>query len=579
MNYSQEQSSDVRRSVEAIKVSPGFANSPQLQNFLSFIVEKTIAGETSDIKGYTIGVDALGRHPDFDPTTDPSVRVMAGRLRQALVNYYRDTEDQPAVTISLEKGSYVPVFTFETCPAIEPTPDPAGRKRAENKKGNLWTYGAGVALVVMATVLLATNARYGFFQQNSSYSGSVNLPAPNTISIEQTRIPSLTIDIETDEAGIPDWISPEELKLRALIAFSRFREYRVYDVTAETDKTSGNYFEADYALRIFFTRSDNGDDLEAFVKLDQPTTGKIVWSGDFVFPQPVGNQEEVNRDVIERTVTELMSPYGILYRDIADIQTNGNRLRCMTRIYSYFMRESLQAFSDGLQCAQKLVDSGVASSSIHAFLSFMYVEAYRRDYRTGKDNPLRVAEQLADQAIQLDPANARAFQARFAVEKSKGSLNPDKVNTAVEDAVSLNPVDRDIAGDVAAYFIASNELELAEPYLSRALSLTPVPPAWLNFYNYLFADLSGNYPEADAIAEKLDARQSSLVAFAALLAADRRHNEDQKEAITAIILEMEPALLTDTASALQRRGFDNDLADSLAKRVTDMNLNTGKTTS
>lgn len=573
MKFTDEQAILVRDTVELIKLSPGFANSPQLQNFLSFIVEKTLADKAAEIKGYTIGVDALGRSEDFDPSTDPSVRVMAGRLRQALVNYFRESVSSQPVTINLEKGSYVPVITFQKQSDIETDGEQPvgltkhGDENLQRKSG--WRLTATVALLitVCAAVIFLTDLGFDRFRKKQSYTGSVILPKPAGISTDHTRLPTITIQTDFNQGKIPDWISSEELKLRVFIAFSRFREYRIYNVTDENEKTNTEYFTADYALSILFTKSDNRNDLEAFLKLEQPLTGKIVWSADFVFPKPVGSQEQSNRELIEQTVTELMSPYGVIYRDIAGAQTAESRFQCKATIYSYFMNESRQAFADGFECAHNLTASGKASSSMHALLAFMYVEAFRRDYRTERPDPLKAAEEHADRAIQLDPANARAYQARFAVEKTKGTSDRNNLIATAKKAIALNPIDRDILGDIAAFFIATDEPEVAEPYLEKAVSLTPAPPGWLNFYNYLFADLTGNFTSADNIADKLDPEQSSLVALAVLLAAERRGHRKQMQDTALILGKLEPALLNETEVTLKRRGFASDLAKKLADRV------------
>ncbi|MEM9332897.1 MAG: hypothetical protein AAGA53_16370 [Pseudomonadota bacterium] len=582
MRYSDEKTAKVQEILAELKSSSGFANSPQLQNFLTFVVEKTLADETADIKGYTIGVDALGRPEDFDPTTDPSVRVMAGRLRQALDNYFRDLDTQPPVVITLEKGSYIPQFTFAPTGGSTLAPpssenDAMGKSVPPQSNANRTLYAALFLAIafVSAGLLYAFNPNLFSLRPSTSYTGSVSLPTPDNIPHSITSLPSVTINIEYGPTGIPDWISESELSIRAIIAFSRFREYRIYDVSNRQSKSDSDYFEQDYALSIFFTKKDNGNVLEAYLKLTQPLTGKIVWSDDFLFAQPAGEQELANRHIIAKTVTELMSPYGVIYRDIASPERNLKKLICIRQIYSYFMRESLQAFSNGLKCAQRAVDAGTASSSMHALLAFLYAEAYRRNYSTAKEDPLKYAETLADLAVRLDPQNARAFQARFAVEKISGKLDKNRVIAAADNAIELNPLDRDIAGDVAAFFIASDELELAEAYLMRALILTPVPPAWLNFYHYLFTDLAGDFDQADLIADKLDPQQSSLVAFAKLLSSDRRGLVEEKEKLVAIILKMEPDLLNQTAKAFKRRGFKTELADQLAERIAKMNLQSG----
>ena len=44
---------DVRLHLGKILDSPQFVNSANLRNFLKFIVDKTLAGEADEIKGYT----------------------------------------------------------------------------------------------------------------------------------------------------------------------------------------------------------------------------------------------------------------------------------------------------------------------------------------------------------------------------------------------------------------------------------------------------------------------------------------------------------------------------------------------
>ena len=75
-------------------------------SFLRFVVETTLAGRGDRLKGYTIGVEALGRREDFDPQIDPIVRVEAGRLRAALARYYAGPGRNEPVVIELPRGAY-----------------------------------------------------------------------------------------------------------------------------------------------------------------------------------------------------------------------------------------------------------------------------------------------------------------------------------------------------------------------------------------------------------------------------------------------------------------------------------------
>jgi len=91
--------------------SPEFRSAPQLRAFLEFVVRAALDNKLEKIKGYTIAVEALGRPEDFNPVTDPIVRVEAARLRRRLVKYYTGSGLSDPVRISIPKGSYAPSFS------------------------------------------------------------------------------------------------------------------------------------------------------------------------------------------------------------------------------------------------------------------------------------------------------------------------------------------------------------------------------------------------------------------------------------------------------------------------------------
>ena len=90
--------------------APMFRDSPQLATFLRFIVEASLDGDRDRVKGYTIGVEALGRPESFDPQIDPTVRVEATRLRRTLERYYAGPGSADPIVFGLSRGSYVPTI-------------------------------------------------------------------------------------------------------------------------------------------------------------------------------------------------------------------------------------------------------------------------------------------------------------------------------------------------------------------------------------------------------------------------------------------------------------------------------------
>lgn len=99
-----------RAELEQVLSSRKFARTNHLGRFLAFVCDKHFEGNASEIKEYSIGVEALGRPPDFDPQVDCIVRVTAHNLRRQLEHYYATEGSSHPVHICLPAGHYVPQF-------------------------------------------------------------------------------------------------------------------------------------------------------------------------------------------------------------------------------------------------------------------------------------------------------------------------------------------------------------------------------------------------------------------------------------------------------------------------------------
>jgi hypothetical protein len=108
-----------------------FDRSPGLAQVLTYICSKYFAGETEEIKEYNIGVDALGRSPDFDQKRDSIVRVQVHRLRERLADYYKGDGAGHHTQIEIPQGQYIPSFvTRDDAAAVEES-RPSNREMAE----------------------------------------------------------------------------------------------------------------------------------------------------------------------------------------------------------------------------------------------------------------------------------------------------------------------------------------------------------------------------------------------------------------------------------------------------------------
>src|SRR3954469_1744986 len=97
---------EIRTALDRVLQSETFRASSSLRRLLAFLGDKLLAGEADQLKEYSIGIDCLGKSPDYDPRQDPGVRIQTGRLREKLAAYYRDEGKRDPVFIDLPKGHF-----------------------------------------------------------------------------------------------------------------------------------------------------------------------------------------------------------------------------------------------------------------------------------------------------------------------------------------------------------------------------------------------------------------------------------------------------------------------------------------
>jgi hypothetical protein len=116
----------VREALNRVLSSHEFRTSKRSQEFLRYIVEQTLNGQSEFLKERTIGIEVFGRSTDYDPSEDATVRVKASEVRKRLGLYYAEQGSHDRLRIELPLGTYVPEFRLaEIAPdASKPLPTP-----------------------------------------------------------------------------------------------------------------------------------------------------------------------------------------------------------------------------------------------------------------------------------------------------------------------------------------------------------------------------------------------------------------------------------------------------------------------
>ena len=148
-----------RAELQAVLQSNLFTRSPALTHLLSYLCEKTFAGESAQIKEYSVGLEVFDRRDSFDQDTDSIVRVQANRLRKRLSEYYSSEGAAHSVHITIPVGQYIPVF--KTMPgAGAATGSATEQARALDSsrpwrpsRQQLWLLATAMMVVVVALAL------------------------------------------------------------------------------------------------------------------------------------------------------------------------------------------------------------------------------------------------------------------------------------------------------------------------------------------------------------------------------------------------------------------------------------------
>jgi TolB-like protein len=112
----------VIRHVDRALSSPLFRKAERQSRFLRFVVDTALQSPAAAIKEFEIGMAVYDRRSDYDPRTDPIVRVEAARLRARLREYY-DTTPPDVLRIDIPKGHYVPEFISVKAGSAQLAPD------------------------------------------------------------------------------------------------------------------------------------------------------------------------------------------------------------------------------------------------------------------------------------------------------------------------------------------------------------------------------------------------------------------------------------------------------------------------
>lgn len=537
---------DCHAAVARVLASPAFQSSPKLAAFLRFVVDAALSGRSDRIKGYTIGTEALGRGKDFDPQSDPIVRVEAGRLRRTLDVYYAGPGADDPIMIALPVGSYVPTFTIrDVAPSPPPAesitpPQPGASPRAAWLRTRPATLASVVTAIAAIAVFGAIHVVIVHPAHDMSVTGSTDRSAATTridsaphrtavttlgeVPIRPPRptgfgLPAVYIRPFT-VVGVPPMPSGDLVLLHdSLIdAFTRFDEIEVRSEPAPAAGAADRAQRSQYELATTAEYASDGAVRLNFrlVDLHERT---VVWSRGF-------DQSPIVRDdVVREIATTLAQPYGAIYAlERAKRATAGSldpRYACLIDSF-----EAWRSYDAGKEDAVR----ACLAQATHADPNFAggfaaLATLYFREYAFGfagapSDSPaLDRSLAAAQRAVELKPESARAHQVLMDVHFFRGELA--QAREQGDKAIALNPYDMYIVGDFGMHLIFLGDSAKGVALVERFLDNRQARSSRGDFALFLAAYLDGNDKVASFHAGQITNSRFPLGLLARALAAER----------------------------------------------------------
>jgi hypothetical protein len=580
----------VRTALEHALESDAFRSAPQLSAFLSFVVERSLEGRSSELKGYTIAVEAFGRPADFDPQADPIVRVEAGRLRKALSQYYQGDGAGEAIRISMPVGGYAPVFEQLSQPArdavqgkapaqghdpardsepeVESAPfsgtapvRPPARPAAPQRARLGARHWLGVFCLALVLLPLAT-----WHRDMPAEQAPIRDPATQQtrLSEQATRLSGTTVPTHLPMIAVSisktgdDPVLDEVLRAftRLLVdAVARFDDL----VTVKAPEGGGDPLDGvDYVFEMNATRQ--GGATEGLGRLRSTKDRRIVWTTSAIRTLTKGAEDPELSEIARRLAIRLAEPFGIIHADYRQ-SSPPSPMRCIFLALNFRRTMKAEDHLAARTCLDGVIEKDPAFPPAWSHLALLTLEEHISGFNPLPGSPLDRALSAALTAVRLAPSSARAQQAMMDVYFARGAL--EDAFKAGQEALSRNPYDPDIMADLGAHYVQVDRPAEGLPLLQRAVELSSGRPSWYDFYAFLAAHLMGNDKLAETHAAILVADENPLSLIGRSLQFVRKGDEQGAATTLRRLAQMAPAFALDPRQYLSRKGFGAAVADRI----------------
>ncbi|WP_336514750.1 hypothetical protein [Pollutibacter soli] len=452
--------SRVTEALNQILGSEIFQNSKALSQFLKFVVEETLAGRGRELKEYIIGLKVLFKKADFNPQTDPVVRIHAGRLRRALNEYYSNQGKNDQIVITIPKGTYVPEFS-EKAPSEKNIP-------ASSQPESLFSNRTTVAVFPFRNI--STDPAAAFFQD-----------------------------------GLADQLSSELAGYSELSVVSYYSSRSISERTTDI-KEAGRLLDAKYMLTG--TVQGNAETIRVRVQLILSETREQLWAESFEKKSTITDLFEIQDDIVRHVVSRIAGHFGAIVRNTSKIPPAKNieDLKIYDAIFWYyhFVNDvSEEIFRKSLAAMQHSVRIAPEYALGWAVLGEIHIGGYFMGYRIeGTPDMIEEAYRCGKRSIKIDPFCQHAYQTLALASLFK--KNRAETLKTINDWKKIPHQSAGIMGGIGFCLICCGEYDEGMKLIDDSVHLNPYYQWWINGGAAFYFFKKEQYDDAIYWAEKMN---------------------------------------------------------------------------
>jgi adenylate cyclase len=382
------------------------------------------------------------------------VRILAGRLRRALAQYYQERGKNDAVLIEVPRGAYVPGFR-----SVSPEVG-VGVVISGVRQEPILALPSGPSVAVMPLVNLTGDRKQEFFADGLAEEITNELARYQDLRVVgfQSTLRYKNVEHDAPEMG-------RDLNIRFFLEGSIRKEARL---------------------------------IKIMVRLVDTASGLQVWGDQYQRQLKPDKLIALQEEIAQKIAAKIGSEYGIIPQNLSkesrkkppgSLDTYEAILRC----YHHFADLTPETFEEALRALEQAVTREPECGLAWSLLGILYFNNYTLQFSPLK-TPVEKAPVFITKGVALDPQNQTV---RASMVFLQFFLNErDLFLREAEKALALNPQSPFLSGYLGWLLALYGEWDRGLAILGKGMELNPHYPGWFCMAPYFYFYHQGRYSEA-----------------------------------------------------------------------------------